>query len=535
MNESLEEYILNNFDKSIENGWIRAYYQPVVRSMTGSLCGLEALARWIDPVYGPISTGSFIPVLEESGLIFDLDMIILEWICKDLARQIEKNGPYVPVSFNISRVDFWVPSLEDNIIETVDRYSIPHSLINIEITESAFIEDISRIDPVMKSLQKNGFKILMDDFGTGYSSLGVLNNFPFDKIKIDMSFISKDDKKSRSIMESVVRMSKAIGMQTIAEGVETEKQFRFLRSIGCEKLQGFYFGKAINPDKLIEYCEDSGIAIEDLDASKYYDSLGKIDCITDTSLAVVEDDGKFFKTIYHNKKYEEALVHDGIPSIASWEKAINNYTSPLSHMLRVFADRQLREEGETRSVSFPSEDHYIELTATTIARHHNNFIYQVNMKYVTLCGDKKSANRYDSLIRNLYYLCSDIALVDMDSDCMESIKSSLPDQPTGKTKLIYGLQAVMNEFRDNFIHPDDVERYNSFSDLSTLVQRLDNDKSGYISDYFRSKREGCYKWLRHFFLPVPGTACKQILIATALEEFDSNPVFHQCKLQSVPR
>lgn len=449
MNESLEEYILNNFDKSIENGWIRAYYQPVVRSMTGSLCGLEALARWMDPVYGPISTGSFIPVLEESGLIFDLDMIILEWICKDLAHQIEKNGPYVPVSFNISRVDFWVPSLEDNIIETVDRYSIPHSLINIEITESAFIEDISRIDPVMKSLQKNGFKILMDDFGTGYSSLGVLNNFPFDKIKIDMSFISKDDKKSRSIMESVVRMSKAIGMQTIAEGVETEKQFRFLRSIGCEKLQEFYFGKAINSDKLIEYCEDSGIAIEDLETSKYYDSLGKIDCITDTSLAVVEDDGKFFKTIYHNKKY------------------------------------------------------------------------------VTLCGDEKNANRYDSLIRDLYYLCSDIALVDMDSDCMESIKSSLPDQPTGKTKLIYGPQAVMNEFRDNFIHPDDVERYNSFSDLSTLVQRLDDDKSGYISDYFRSKREGCYKWLRHFFLPVPGTACKQILIATALEEFDSNPVFHQ--------
>lgn len=111
MNESLEEYILNNFDKSIENGWIRAYYQPVVRSMTGSLCGLETLARWMDPVYGPISTGSFIPVLEESGLIFDLDMIILEWICKDLAHQIEKNGPYVPVSFNISRVDFWVPSL----------------------------------------------------------------------------------------------------------------------------------------------------------------------------------------------------------------------------------------------------------------------------------------------------------------------------------------------------------------------------------------------------------------------------------------
>lgn len=97
----------------------------------------------------------------------------------------------------------------------------------------------------MKSLQKNGFKILMDDFGTGYSSLGVLNNFPFDKIKIDMSFISKDDKKSRSIMESVVRMSKAIGMHTIAEGVETEKQFRFLRSIGCEKLQGFFLARPL--------------------------------------------------------------------------------------------------------------------------------------------------------------------------------------------------------------------------------------------------------------------------------------------------
>ena len=107
----------------------------------------------------------------------------------------------------------------------------------------------------------------------------------------------------------------------------------------------------MTPDKLIEYCEDSGIAIENLEASKYYDSLGKTDYITDTTLAVVEDDGNFFKTIYHNKKYEEALVHDGIPSIASWEKAINNYTSPLSHMLRVFADRQLREEGEHQILS----------------------------------------------------------------------------------------------------------------------------------------------------------------------------------------
>ncbi len=145
--------------------------------MTGSLRGLEALARWMDPVCGPISTGSFIPVLEESGLVFHLDMVILEWICKDLAHQIEQNGPYVPVSFNISMVEFWVPSLEDKIIETVDRYSIPHSLINIEITESVFIEDLSRIDPVMKSLQKNGFKPLMDDFAPAILLLVYLTAF----------------------------------------------------------------------------------------------------------------------------------------------------------------------------------------------------------------------------------------------------------------------------------------------------------------------------------------------------------------------
>lgn len=271
-------YIITNLDKALENHWIKVYYQPIVRAVNGKICEEEALARWKDPERGLLSPAVFIPILEEAGLIYRVDLYVLEEVLRKL-QYMEKHGiPVVPQSINLSRSDFDACDIVEEMRKRVDEAGISRSMITIEVTESIIGSDPEFIKSRIMKFQELGFPVWMDDFGSGYSSLEVLEQFPFDLIKLDMGFIRRvsEDDASRVIITQLVRMINALGIDTVCEGVETDAQVAFLREIGCSKLQGFYYSRPIPLDENLERSKDGfRIGLEDAKESAYFDALGR--------------------------------------------------------------------------------------------------------------------------------------------------------------------------------------------------------------------------------------------------------------------
>ena len=252
-NYLLVQYIVSHIDEAIENGYLKAYYQPVVWSKGRELCGAEALARWIDPKYGFLSPAKFVPALESAQLIHKLDMEILRIVCADLRHNLDNNLAVLPVSINFSRADFGLIDIVEVVSKTVEQYKIPKELLHIEITESALMNDESMLKDTIMRLHQNGFATWLDDFGSGYSSFNVLKDYEFDVLKLDMKFLTGFDgnKKARSLIKSVINMADEIGMKTLCEGVETLEQAEFLESASCGRLQGYLYGKPLSYDELM--------------------------------------------------------------------------------------------------------------------------------------------------------------------------------------------------------------------------------------------------------------------------------------------
>ncbi len=257
-----KEYIITHLGQALEQHYLQAYYQPVIRTFSGKLCSLEALCRWIDPVLGMISPGEFVPYLEEKNLLFQLDRYMVEEVCKQLRTQLDLGNEVVPVSMNISTNDFIEGDPFSIIDQTVKEYGLNSKLICIEITESAAITDQSLIQEAMEHFHEAGYEVWMDDYGSGYSSLNVLKNFEFDEIKIDMAFIRDSSERAKKILESTLNMAKNIGICTLVEGAENQDQINFLTSIGCEKIQGYYYGKPMPYEPLMEEIRRKGIRLE---------------------------------------------------------------------------------------------------------------------------------------------------------------------------------------------------------------------------------------------------------------------------------
>ena len=238
-------YIINNLDQALEKHWITAFYQPIIRASDGKLVDEETLSRWIDPVKGVLSPVQFIPVLEKARLIYRLDLYMLEEILKKLKFQIDNGITPVPQSLNLSRADFDSCDIVKEICRKVDAYGISRKYLSIEITESIVGSDFDFMKEQIERFQALGFKVWMDDFGSGYSALDVLQDIRFDVIKFDMRFMKRLDESedSRIILGELLHMTQGLKIETVCEGVETMEQVEFLRKAGCNRLQGFCFGK----------------------------------------------------------------------------------------------------------------------------------------------------------------------------------------------------------------------------------------------------------------------------------------------------
>ncbi|MCR5420468.1 MAG: bifunctional diguanylate cyclase/phosphodiesterase [Lachnospiraceae bacterium] len=244
-----EKYIARIFQEALENEEFKVYYQPKTELKKYCLHGAEALCRWYHEgkVVLPYR---FIPVLENNGDIVRLDFYMIEHVCRDIRRWIDEKRPVVNVSINLSRCHLGDPDLLLHITEIIDKYEIPHSLIEIELTETTTEVDYKELKDLVTGLKEVGLSTSVDDFGVGYSSMNLLHELPWSIIKIDRSFIpvgdgTAEDEKRKVMLKSIIDMVNSLGLKSIAEGVETIDQVILLKENGCFFAQGYYFDKPL--------------------------------------------------------------------------------------------------------------------------------------------------------------------------------------------------------------------------------------------------------------------------------------------------
>lgn len=240
-----ERKVEDDMDAALANHEFQVYLQPKISTAQETLAGAEALVRWIHPREGFIPPNKFIPIFERNGFILKLDDYMLEKIARQQARWIEQGRKVVPISVNVSRAHFAKEDLAEHICSIVDKYRVPHSVIELELTESAFFDDKQVLLETVKKLRKAGFIVSMDDFGAGYSSLNSLKELQLDVLKLDADFFRGADAQERGllIVSEVIDLAKKLNMKIVAEGIESREQVDFLTEQECDLIQGYFFAK----------------------------------------------------------------------------------------------------------------------------------------------------------------------------------------------------------------------------------------------------------------------------------------------------
>ncbi|HIU64135.1 MAG TPA: EAL domain-containing protein [Candidatus Avacidaminococcus intestinavium] len=219
------------------------YLQPKVNICSDQIIGAEVLIRWYHPYKGLLSPGTFIPVFESNGFITTLDLFVFEEACRLLSKWQTQGEPLLPLAINVSRIDLKQSFFAPQLITILEKYQLDPSLISIEITETAYVDDYEKIKISADLLRTYGFAIHMDDFGSGYAALSMLQNVTIDTLKIDLSFIAscQSSRRGQNVLSSIVRMAKWLKLGLIVEGVETKMQADFLKVLGCPIAQGYYY------------------------------------------------------------------------------------------------------------------------------------------------------------------------------------------------------------------------------------------------------------------------------------------------------
>ena len=255
--EIFSEHLIEDIDEAIEKRFLKVYFQPkfAILGEKPRLQSAEALIRWVHPEIGMISPGLFVPLFEQNGLIHKLDRFVWREAAVQMAAWKQRYGRIIPVSVNVSRIDFFNPGLADEFLQLVKEYGLAPDDYLLEITESAYSEDPDQLISSVDRLRELGFRVEMDDFGSGYSSLNTLSVLPIDALKLDMGFvrgIEKDPRRLR-LVEIVTEIARYLDVPMIAEGVESSEQMERLRDLRCDIVQGYYFSRPVPPEEFEKF------------------------------------------------------------------------------------------------------------------------------------------------------------------------------------------------------------------------------------------------------------------------------------------
>lgn len=260
------EITISEIMEAVGRKEFHAYYQPQYDAVTSKLTGAEALIRWIRPDGEMVMPGSFIPQLEQGDAIREIDWYMLREVCAFLKKQQEEGISMVPIAVNFSRLHLYEDDFIGRLCSTVDEYGVSRKLIEVEITESAFVDQSEKIAAWIAAIRKEGFRVAIDDFGSGLSSLSFVKDISADVLKIDKSLLSRncEDEKERIVLESIFNFAHRLKLTTVAEGVETREQLGFLRTCSCKVIQGFLFARPMPESEFMELCR-KGDNVEEME------------------------------------------------------------------------------------------------------------------------------------------------------------------------------------------------------------------------------------------------------------------------------
>ena len=508
----LEKHIESHIEEAIAEKQVKVYLQPNVRGLTQRVCGAEALSRWIDPKYGMIYPGDFISVLEKTLKIHLLDLYVFREICKNLGERLERKETVFPISLNFSRLDFNIGDFLDQLESIVEQYHVPKNLLHIEVTESVVMHNEGYMKYVVKKLHELGYQVWMDDFGSGYSSLNLLKEFEFDTFKIDMRFLSDMGKKSLIIIYSILYMAKEIGIHTVAEGVETEEQFRFLKHAGCERMQGYYFGRPEPMENwLSDLIEKNGV--ESRKEDYLFDQVGLVNIISPTPFVLdrlddspniygfetvipiavcSETEGKICHLNF-TEPYRDNLLDLGYAGTHDFQDALNNRKVLLAEKIRDIM-MLARDSMEVESMDFISSGKHCHLQVRLVTSMDECFIYLIRIDVLTNNRVFRKIKDMNDTLRTLYSVYDMVILLNLRSDTLLPVYMC---ELFDRIEESDNLSAEINKYVYKNVHPEDKEHCRAFLNPQDMWQRLKNSEEGFLLSYFRSRNKyGKFVWKR---------------------------------------
>ena len=500
-----EAYISSHFSEAVEKGFIQSFYQPIYRSVTGKMIGAETLARWRDPERGMLSPADFVPALERSGLIFDLDMEMLRQSCVFYHALQERGTPLYSITINLSRHDFRHAELFDTVVGIIDAHGVPRDVIKLEITESLMLEDIETFQRLFRQFSEAGFSIWIDDFGSGYSSLNVLQNYSFDVLKFDMLFLRNFSAKGRQLLASLINMAKSLGIQTLTEGIETQEQRDFLLAAGCEAQQGFFFSKPLSKEDLIALIDAQGSLPETREDKAYWNKIGRLNFLsanplddyaslenpdaaaefhpasTGVPLALMECSWTESRYVYASGSYLKCIRDLGFDSADALGKAINDRRSEQYLIITKMITDAIGLGG-VQTVEYFSKDVYYRLSAKCLARREGKSMIALQLSTFDSEREVKTAQEMLNYGNSLFSTYELVVLIYPDSNLSTRIYTteSLPTYDREGS-----LHKSVEKFASTEVDPRDQARYLRFVDFDTLTQRIEANPKRFIQGFFR--------------------------------------------------
>lgn len=491
-------YVVEHLNDAIARGEIRAYAQPIIRVLTGQICEVEILARWKSEEFGFFRPDEFIPELERHRLIHQLDGEVVRLACKQW-KEASDLGINVPFGINLSRLDFELCDIFAVVIEHMRAYDVPVDQVHIEVTESALAQSNSLLLTGIDRFRRTGFELYLDDFGSGYSTLQVLEGKSFDVVKLDMSLLREVERNERArvIVADAVSMVKRLNLQTLCEGVETEDQFLFLKAVGCEKAQGYYFSRPVSHEEIMEHLEDTIDLHETPEDKRYYDSLGKINLIDGTRssvhgveaahflgtqpFAIVEVRGQSVSFLSSNAAFNRFVESSLARSIEELVHRLSDDLSSLRNKV-LFSASKARVTGEAQRFDFVMEGNFLSMGISYVEGSEGREAYLMEILSVTKYSQFNDFKLLEESLRFLYTIFKRIDLLDVTDRTWRNIYLNVPRYNAlraGATP-----QDEIVAFCETFIHPDDRRRFLEFYDLTTVERRIAKQGSVHLADVF---------------------------------------------------
>ncbi|MCR5469000.1 MAG: EAL domain-containing protein, partial [Lachnospiraceae bacterium] len=524
-----KEYIIENLNRVIRDRYIKIYYQPQIRLLNGKVYGAEALSRWEDPKFGSLPPSVFVPILEDSNLTYKLDIYVIREVVEQLKTLIQSGVQPMPISVNISRTDFLYMDPAKLLTKITDENHIPHNLIRVEITESTVMQDPKGIGQHIKRLHENGFEVLMDDFGSGYSSLNTLRDFDFDEIKIDMGFIKRFDDRGKEIIRSMVMMAKRLGIHTLMEGAETQEQIDFLRDLGCELVQGYYFGSPMPFVESNANLKRKGILMEEAEEKEFFDKVGLVNVITDKPIALFFYNGESFELYYANDEYMRNRYDDWNAMAEDRTNSSESLKKELIYHLKKVADNAIRSK-KKEVLTFVVENKYYRIECTDIAGYSKGHMQKLSYYDITSDEATKESKIIDEVLRNIMSVYESIYALDYKKDEVEVVITNNVIEHAGDK--IDSINSVLhNPAMLEGVYPPDRRHFTEVMEKEYLRERISKTERNCFTEIFRIKITAeTYKWVEYMFISIKSFGEDKILLCLrCLEDKKSSNVMAEVK------